>query len=277
MSAEEKLISFGIVADLQYCNASPFKNRYYKNSIAKLKKVITHFNDRELDFVVNLGDMIDREWESYDKVLPLFDHFIAPVYQVLGNHDYEVSDNKKEDVPSKIGTDQYYSFLYKNWRFIILDGNEVSTFANLPGTPNNIQAEKWLHKMKEDQKINGNFYNGGIGKVQISWLKTALDNAAEKNEKVIIFCHYPLYPPDKHNLLNNEELLSLLKNYKGVKLWLNGHNHKGNYGLFEDIHFVNVKGMVEGEDDMAWSIVKIFENRIEITGYGNEISARLIF
>ena len=49
-----------------------------------------------------------------------------------------------------------------------------------------------------------------------------------------------------------------------------------NYGLFEDIHFMNVKGMVEGENDLAWSVVHIFENRIEITGLGNEISARLI-
>jgi hypothetical protein len=30
---------------------------------------------------------------------------------------------------------------------------------------------------------------------------------------------------------------------------MNGHNHEGNFGLFEDIHFVNVKGMVEGEHD----------------------------
>ena len=60
-------------------------------------------------------------------------------------------------------------------------------------------------------------------------------------------------------------------------MWINGHNHKGNYGLFEGIHFVNVKGMVEGEYDVACSIFELFENEIRIKGYGNEISARLTF
>jgi manganese-dependent ADP-ribose/CDP-alcohol diphosphatase len=273
----EKLISFGVIADLQYCNAPPFKDRYYQNSTEKLKKAMAHLNEHALDFVINLGDLIDRDWDSYEKILPEFNHLNAPVYHVLGNHDYDVDDEKKDSVPSKIGTKHYYSFQLAGWRFIILDGNEISTFANLSDSPNYHLAEMWLQQMESSGAVNGNFYNGGIGNEQMNWLQGALDASREKSEQVIIFCHYPLFPPNKHNLLNGDQLLSILKNSKCVKLWMNGHNHEGNFGLFEDIHFVNVKGMVEGEHDMAWSIVNVFENRFEIAGFGNETSARLVF
>jgi predicted phosphodiesterase len=270
-------ISFGVIADLQHADAEPFKNRYYRKSIEKLDKTINQLNRQDLDFVINLGDTIDKGWLSFDQILPYFRRIKAPVYHVLGNHDYEVSDDIKSSVPSKIGTENYYEFSLVDWRFIVLDGNEVSTFANLPKSENYKLAQIWLEQMESDEKVNANFWNGGIGKTQLRWLETVLVDASAKGEKILIFCHYPVFPPDKHNLLNNEELLTLLKNYKGVKMWINGHNHKGNYGLFEDIHFVNVKGMVEGENELAWSVFDLYENEIRITGFGHEISARLKF
>jgi len=273
--SKRPLISFGIIADLQYCDAPVFKKRYYRNSIDKLNKVAGNLNQQSLDFVANLGDLIDKDWESYDRILPHFDALNAPLHHVLGNHDFEVSEAKKQDVAKKIGTKPYYHFSLKGWRFIVLDGNEISTFANLPGSQHYQLAEKLLHTMELEGKINGNFWNGGIGEEQLAWLEQILYKADQKEEKVIIFCHYPIYPVHRHNLLNAEEVLTLLKNYKGVKMWLNGHNHDGNYGFFEDIHFVNVKGLVEGEHDLVWSIVHLFPDHIEIIGYGKEISARL--
>jgi manganese-dependent ADP-ribose/CDP-alcohol diphosphatase len=275
MKNDQKVLSFGVVADLQYCDALPLKKRYFRNSIEKLKKAIEGLNDEGLDFVINLGDIIDMDWESFDGILPFFSEFKVPVYHVLGNHDYEVADDKKGQVHLKIGTEKYYDFSIKGWRFIVLDGNEISIFANLPGSSGYIQAEQWLREGEEQGKINANFWNGGIGKAQIDWLESRLNVAARREEKVIIFCHYPIYPPDRHNLLNQEEVLMLLKNYKGVKIWINGHNHDGNYGLFADIHFLNVNGMVEGEHDLAWSVVHIYENTIEVAGFGNEVSATL--
>ena len=269
-------VSFGIVADLQYCDAPVFENRYFRNSIEKLQKASANLNKQPLDFVVNLGDTIDRDWESFEGILPHFNAFIAPVHHVLGNHDFEVIESKKKEVPLKMDTKPYYHFSKNGWRFIVLDGNEVSTFANLPESPNYQLAEKWLLSMEEEGKGNGNFWNGGIGEEQLAWLDKVLAQAEQQQELVIIFCHYPIYPEHKHNLLNAEQVLTLLKNYKGVKLWINGHNHSGNYGFFEDIHFVNVKGMVDGEHDLVWSIVNLYQSHVEITGYGKEISAKLV-
>jgi predicted phosphodiesterase len=270
-------VSFGVIADLQYCDSEPFKNRYYRNSINKLEETGEQLNNHELDFVINLGDMIDKDWESYEKILPYFGHFKAPVYHVLGNHDYEVEDDKKAMIPAKIGTKKYYDFSFAGWRFIVLDGNEISTFANLPQSENYQLAQSWLDRMESHQIINAKFWNGGIGRKQLDWLELVLKDVSLKGQQAVIFCHYPIFPADKHNLLNDKELLTLLKNYKGVKMWINGHNHKGNYGLFDNIHFVNVKGMVEGEHELAFSVVDLYENQITMSGHGVEISARLTF
>ena len=62
-----------------------------------------------------------------------------------------------------------------------------------------------------------------------------------------------------------------------VKIWLNGHNHAGNYGKFEGIHFVNFKGMVDTETENAFSILTFFNNRIEIEGFGREKNRILEF
>jgi hypothetical protein len=42
--------------------------RYYRDSSASSLKV-AHFNERELDLGVNLRDLIDQRWESFDEIL----------------------------------------------------------------------------------------------------------------------------------------------------------------------------------------------------------------
>lgn len=269
------ILSFGIVADLQYCDAVPYKNRYFRNSPSKLKIAIEEFNKHNLNFVVNLGDTIDCDWESFDKILPHFDQLKSPIYHVLGNHDYEVKDLYKSEIHHKLSMEKYYDFSRNNWRFIVLDGNDVSTFANIENTDNYKLAKVWLEKMEKNGSVNANYWNGGIGKDQLQWLQQTLEDTQINGQKSIIFCHFPLFPQHRHNLLNDQEIIELIKKYDGLKIWFSGHNHDGNFGQFNDIHFVNVKGMVETPSDCAFCIVDIFNDCIEIDGYGSEISAKL--
>lgn len=270
--SSDSIVTFGIVADLQYCDADPENNRYFRNAPQKLKQAIAEFNQHNLDYVINLGDTIDHDWSSFDEILPVFNQSNAPVYHVLGNHDYEVEDLHKTQVHKKIGTNKYFEFSLKNWRFIVLDGNEISTYANLKNEANYQKAEIWL----KEEKINANFWNGGIGTVQLDWLKKTLKKAEENYENAIIFCHFPIYPVHRHNLLNDKELIQLISNYSCVKAWFSGHNHDGNYGRLNNNHFINVKGMVDFESELTFSIVQLDEKKIRVKGFGNEISAHLI-
>lgn len=275
MHPQSPLISFGIVADVQYCNAPPYKNRYFKNSIAKFKEAIGVFNSHNLDFVVNLGDLIDHDWQSYDVILPFFEHIKVPVYHVLGNHDYEVDERYKSEIHKIFGIQTYYTFAMEGWKFIVLDGNEISTFANIKGSVNYQKAEQLLKKLEQEGKVNANFWNGGIGENQLIWLNQTLADAESNNQKVIIFCHFPIYPEHRHNLLNDLEVLNVIEKYGCIKAWFNGHNHHGNYGLMHNTHFVNVKGMVETEYDSAFCVVQLSEESIKLKGFGTEISATL--
>jgi hypothetical protein len=58
---------------------------------------------------------------------------------------------------------------------------------------------------------------------------------------------------------------------------MNGHNHTGNYALQNGIHFVNLKGMVETENENAFSVVSFTGQKIEIKGFGREANRLLVF
>ncbi|MDZ7607614.1 MAG: metallophosphoesterase [Cyclobacteriaceae bacterium] len=276
MNAASDKITFAVVSDLQYAPLPPVKNRYFAKAGDKLREVISATNRQQTDFLINLGDTIDCGFENFREILPLFRNANMPVYHVLGNHDYEVEDKLKSEVPNALGIANYYHFSIRRWRFIVLDGNEISTFANLPGSPNHRAAEKLLQDMEKNQCINANFWNGGISELQLQWLEATLQDAARQEESAVIFCHYPLFPPDRHNLLNAAEVMKMIMKYPCVKAWFCGHNHHGNYGMHSDIHFINMKGMVEGEFDIPWSIVSLDDRCISIEGFGNEISAELV-
>jgi hypothetical protein len=62
-------LEVGVIADPQYADLPDRGTRAYRASIAKLGAAVEHFNARPLDFCVNLGDTIDREWRSYDAIL----------------------------------------------------------------------------------------------------------------------------------------------------------------------------------------------------------------
>jgi len=276
MSTDSYKITFAVVSDLQYAPLPPIKNRHFANGKSKLLQALSAINNRNVDFLINLGDTIDRGFDNFSEILPIFYKADMPVYHVLGNHDYEVEDSLKSRVPTAFGIANYYHFSIKQWRFIVIDGNELSTFANLPGSPNHNAAEKLLKDLETDQCVNAHFWNGGIGERQLKWLIATLREATDNEENVVIFCHYPLFPLDKHNLLNAAEVMKIIIDYPCMKAWFCGHNHHGNYGMHSDIHFINVKGMVEGEFDNAWSIVSLDNQCISMEGFGNEISAKFV-
>jgi len=275
MTKKDSQITFAIVSDLQYAPVKPAKNRYFANSSLKLDDVVAVVNERKPDFLINLGDTIDRGFENFDEILKHFERVNVPVFHVLGNHDYEVDDASKSSVPDKLSMNRYYQFSMGKWRFIVLDGNEISTFANQADSSNHNEAEKLLTTMEKGQQVNAHFWNGGIGQVQLQWLETMLQEATDNMESAIIFCHYPLFPPDKHNLLNATEVLKIVAKYPCAKACFSGHNHHGNYGMHGNTHFINVKGMVESEFDTAWCFVSLSDTELRIDGFGTEISARL--
>ena len=70
-------LNIGLVADPQYANKPSKGKRHYRESLWKLKEAIDSFNDHQVDFIQNLGDIIDDDWESFDSILPVYDHLVS--------------------------------------------------------------------------------------------------------------------------------------------------------------------------------------------------------
>jgi len=169
----------------------------------------------------------------------------------------------------------YYDFTGGGYRFIVLDGNDVSLFAPPAGDPRLEIAAARLAKLREAGAPNAHNWNGSLSDVQFSWLGEALDRARSAGEKVIVLSHYPVYPHDMHNLWDSERIVELLTSHEHVVAFFNGHNHAGNYGEISGKHFVNFQGMVETPAHNAFAIVTVYENRLEIAGFGREPSRSL--
>jgi manganese-dependent ADP-ribose/CDP-alcohol diphosphatase len=244
--------AFGVIADIQYADKDSRAPRKYRQSLQKLSATVEAFNSHPLDFVIELGDLMDgyqndtnRSLVDLDAVLPLLGKLQAPLYYVLGNH---CITGGRDAVMARLKLGKaYYDFTRTaapGWRFVVLDGTDQGY--------------------------------GVIGQMQKDWMKAVLDQAEKNGERVICFCHFPLLvpPAQGHPTKKATEVVELLTNYPCVTGWFAGHDHRGGYVESNGIHFVTFKGMIEAVSN-AYSVVELSTDRIRIEGFGDESSREL--
>jgi predicted phosphodiesterase len=261
--------TFGVIADAQYCDAETAGARHYRASLRKLAECVDALNQRDLAFAIHLGDFIDRDFASFAKIAPIYNRLQMPRYHVLGNHEFSVADNRKPDVPEALGLDhRYYMFRVHGWRFLVLDGNDLSIVARREVDPEYRRSKQMYDTLVGQKKANAQVWNGAIGREQVDWLDTQLSATESAGERAVVFCHFPVYPPDKHNLWNDTEVVQLLERHRCVAAWMNGHNHAGNYAVKNGIHYVTFPGLVETADTTAYALVRVRPTHLEIKGFG---------
>jgi hypothetical protein len=54
-----------------------------------------------------------------------------------------------------------------------------------------------------------------------------------------------------------------------VAAYVNGHNHAGNYGQRDGIHYLTLKGMVDTEQT-SYAVIEIYADRLVVKGFGRE-------
>lgn len=266
-------LRLGIIADPQYADLDPDRerDRYFRRSLDKLGEAVQHFNAQNLDAVVVLGDLIDRGWENFPPVLDLLETLQAPRILLPGNHDFMVDPARLPQVYARLGMPApYHAVQMKGLRLLVTDGNEISLFAPPEGDPRRIEAEQRLTALRAEEAPNANRWNAGISDHQMTWIADQLAAAEEGGEDVILLGHYPIYPPSDHALWNAEALSGLIAGSSSALAYLCGHQHTGNYGEKNGVHFVNFRGMVDTEHQNAFAVLSIFDDRIEIAGHGRE-------
>ena len=218
----------------------------------------------------------DKDFKSLDSVLPTWKQLKSKTYHVLGNHDFEVTDSLKSEVIKKLDLkNRYYSFVEQDWRFIILDGNDLSFYGALSKEKKQ-QTDSLFNSLKDKELPYLKEWNGALSTSQLTWIKEELDLAVKNNQKVGFYCHFPIFPVDQHNIWNRAQFLSLIKPYKNVKLFFNGHNHAGAYQLVDNVHYLTFKGMVDTESSSAFAKVKFDKDTVFIEGFQREPSRKLV-
>ncbi|MCP3930966.1 MAG: metallophosphoesterase [Bacteroidetes bacterium] len=216
MPKKEKL-TFGIVADVHH---GLMHDTYHR-----MEKFIGEAVEREVDFIIQLGDFCFAESKSKD-FMDLWNQFEVPSYHVLGNHDMDL--NSKAQAMDFWGMpDKYYSYDFKGVHFIVLDANYL------------YQDGKFI------DYDNANFYVDSqlrtfINDEQIEWF--AADLAASKLP-TIIFSHQSLWHYQwgvKNRLIIQKHLE---KHREKVICCFNGHNHIDFHHILNGINYVEINSM----------------------------------
>ena len=278
-AAEKPILRLGLVADPQYADIEPILSRYYRQSIGKLTEAIDHFNGKELDLCINVGDTIDQQWKSFDEMLKIFGKSKYKFCHLLGNHDFEVEQDLKAKAPARLGMEgRYYSFTQNGVRLVMLDTNDVSVYAYPINSKEAAQAFEKLKEYAAARLPHAQTWNGAVGDAQMKWFEETCKKAAAENQKVIVFAHHPVFPfPNNHNEWNSDALLQLVGRNRNIVAWINGHNHAGAYALRDSVPFITLHGMVETPNTNSFATAEIFSDRLVIAGKGREPSREIKF
>jgi 3',5'-cyclic AMP phosphodiesterase CpdA len=248
------VFSFGVLADVQYADRDPAIGRFYRAALGKLREAVAELNRGDLAFVVQLGDLVDGGWEAYDDALAALEDARAPVYHVPGNHDFDVAPERKGEVLCRLGLARgRYAFAVPGvagWRGVVLDGTRLSTCAWPEGSPGHRAGQAEMERLAAAGAPNAKEYNGGIGAAQAAWLRGVLRDAADAGERVLVFCHFPVWP--------------------ATAAYLCGHRHEGCTAERRGIHYLTFRGIVEAARENAFARVDVYPDRLHVEGYGLE-------
>lgn len=233
------------------------------------------------------------------KALSPYQH--GPYLHAYGNHCLYNVDRKT--LQTKLGIPfvtepcgdlvGYWSHVEKGVRFVVLDSYDIHKEHRCEETSiKHKEAHEILLKNNPNYPDNENSpqgltgvakrfvaFNGGVGRVQMEWLRKTLLQSRESGEKVIILSHQPIHPGCTSPVClvwNYKEVLALLREYRDVVLAaFAGHAHKGGYKHDSSgIHFRVFEAALENPDPhKTYAMVDMYDDHMDVRGFGNCKSA----
>lgn len=272
--SDQHTLRFGIVTDIHY---SPENQPGPGTTAAGLERCIACWEVADAAFVIQLGDLIDREGIQAERdlfaVRGMLARWPGPMVHVPGNHCLAVPQERLFDI---LGIPApYYSFGRGGVRFVVLHGMDVSVLSD-PET----EADEHLLTYYRDV-LQAPFYCGAIGSLQLEWLVMELDASLRNEEPVIVLSHLPLLPEtsdERHGLLwNHEEVAALICRYPNVRACLSGHYHPGAYAVREGTHFIVLPAFANCGEEPCCCIAEIVDGRLSIITIEGEVLYDLDF
>ncbi len=199
---------------------------YYKNYRAKWAQALKFATNKNTDFIVSSGDMVnfglDSEWEIYEEILADSD-YVNPVYESNGNHDLRSNiENGKTSFVRATGTDNttanydankpYYYVREKStgdiFIFMALEGDykthTVESFSQ--------EQLNWVTNLLET------YYNTGVNIYIIEHAAIEGFGAGDRMDNPLYKSHL------SQSFSSTLQFKSLLQKYPKL-IWMSGHTH----------------------------------------------------
>ncbi|MBN9659827.1 MAG: metallophosphoesterase [Acidobacteria bacterium] len=274
--AQQPVFSFGAIADVQYADKEDAIGRQYRVSTAKLSACANLLNRERLEFVVQMGDLIDEGAGNLEVIRRIYGQIQAPRYHVLGNHDFTVG---RATLLPALGLEKpYYEFSKKGWTFVVLDGMNESVAGGWPeGDPHAAAGRASLEALKKAGVSNAQTWNGAVAPMQRQWLREALSRAGANGQRVIVFSHFPVLAAScrpEHLLWDHEEVLRILESSPATAAYINGHDHRGGAAVHAGIPYLTLPGMVEHAVNESCQVVDVYPDALVMRQAGASSGVR---
>lgn len=251
-------LRIGLITDLHHADKPAAGTRFYRETIQKLNSAAEEFERTGLDFLVELGDLIDAadsvetELNYLRKINRELSRITPDRHYVLGNHCVDTL-TKSEFLQEVDQKESYYSFDRAGFHFVVLD----ACFRN-DGVPYGRKNSKWN--------------DANIPPAELEWLREDLNST---KLPTIVFAHQRLDVTTDHGVKNCVEVRNILKESGRVQAVFQGHSHQNDLKDIDGIHYCTLVAMVEGSGlaNNGASVLELHnDGTIHVTGFRKQKS-----
>lgn len=216
-------VKFAVFTDLHYDHIPDGRER--------LESFVNNIKTTDIDFVIELGDFCSPKKEN-KFLLDMLNTTHKPVYHLIGNHDSDLFP--KEKVLDFFHIDNsYYSFKYKEFKFIVLDTCFIKT-------PNG-----YVPYCKRNYNKTENIYPI-LPDFELKWLENQLNDGDSKY--FVIFSHQSFENEfAQRGVYNRNEVIKLINKInaarKKVLLCINGHDHADSLKKIGQTYYFGLNAM----------------------------------
>jgi alkaline phosphatase len=251
-------VRFGVLTDAHHANKPELGTRYYRESLSKLAQGVAKFREARVEFLVELGDLVDaaedvdteRAWLK--QAADILRRTGVEMHCVLGNHCIQTLT--KEHFLIEVDRKQsYYSFIRNGVHFIVLD----ACFRK-DGVSYNAGNFDW-----KDTEIPLD---------EQDWLRRDLSRA---RRPVVVFVHQRLDTQDVYAVASAAAVRDILERSGKVIAVLQGHSHKNDHKQINAIDYCTLRAVVEGSGprNNGYSVVSVYRNgALQLEGFEEQRS-----
>ncbi|MGC4007183.1 MAG: metallophosphoesterase [Pirellulales bacterium] len=245
-------LRIGLLTDLHYADKPPTGTRFYRETPTKLEEAAARFQREKLDFVVELGDLIDsaddlETEKSYLKqVNTLFRTLPGDKHYVLGNHC--VSALTKDEFLGEVGA-AGRARVVRRRRSAFRDPRRLLQLRRRGVWAEQLQVERREHPRRATRMAAG--------------------RSAQAKTPTIVFAHQRLDVKNDYGVKNAEAVRKILEASGRVKAVFQGHSHKNDLKSIAGIPYCTLTAMIEGSgvENNGYAILEITDDALSVSGF----------